>query len=131
MTVRKSPWISFYNTGGCNGCTLECVACATPKYDIERFGCLFKASAKHCDVLVVTGPVTKQSRARLMQVYDQMNKPKKVIAVGACAVTGGLFRNNYSVEEPLDKYIPVDAYVPGCPPRPQAIMDGILKVLNK
>lgn len=128
--IKKSPWISFYNAGGCNGCTLECFACFNPKFDVTRFGMELKASAKHADVLLVTGIVNRQNVDRLLKIYDQLPEPKRVVAVGACAVTGGLYRGSYSQVGPLDKVIPVDVYVPGCAPRPESIIDGIMRCLN-
>ncbi len=131
MTIKKSPWISIYNSGGCKGCGLECIMLTTPKYDIERFGCLLKPSVRHADILLVTGVMNKQSRARLKKVYQQMAPIKKVIAVGACAISGGIFQDAYNANDGIDKEIPVDVYVPGCPPRPEAIIDGLLKVLRE
>ena len=129
-SIKRSPWISFFNAGGCNGCTLECFACFNPRYDVTRFGMELKASAKHADVLLVTGIVNKQNVKRLLKVYGQLPEPKRVVAVGACAVTGGLYKGSYAQVGPLDKVIPVDVYVPGCPPRPESIIDGITKCLN-
>lgn len=128
--IHKSPWVSFFNSGGCNGCTLEWLACTAPKWDIERFGCLVKESAKQADILVVTGPVTKKCKDRLLQVYSQIAKPKKVIGVGNCTISGCVFKDGYMFEKPLGDIIPVDMYVPGCPPKPEAIIDGILGVLK-
>ena len=129
--MRRSPWISFFDSGGCNGCTLEFAACTTPHYDIERFGCLVKPSARHADILVVSGPVTSQCKDRLLRVYEQMNEPKVVVAVGSCAISGGLFRESVTVEGKLSDLILVDAFIPGCPPRPESIINGILKVLEE
>ena len=128
--IRKSPWISFYDSGDCNGCVLEVAALLAPKYDIERFGAVVKASAKHADILLVSGIVNKQTRKRLEQVYSQMPKPKIVIAIGSCAITGGVFIPSYNRDGPLDKIMPVDVFVPGCPPRPETILDGVVKALK-
>jgi ech hydrogenase subunit C len=106
------------------------MALITPKYDIERFGCILKPSARNADILLVTGVMNKQSRARLKRVYRQMAPDKKVIAVGACAISGGVFQDSYNQCRGVDKSIPVDVYVPGCPPKPEAIIDAILKVLE-
>ncbi len=114
----------------CNGCTLECFACFNPKYDITRFGMELKQSAKHADVLLVTGIVNKQNVARLKHIYEQLPKPKRVVAIGACAVSAGLYKKSYALAGPVDKVIPVDVYIPGCPPRPEAIINGIVKCLN-
>ena len=128
--MKKSPWVSFFNSGGCKGCILECITLTTPKYDIERFGCLYKASPRHGDILLVTGIVTKQAKERLKTVYKQMADNKKVIAIGSCAISGGIFQDAYNSGKGIDRCLPVDVYVPGCPPKPEAIIDGILKVLD-
>ncbi len=128
--IKRSPWISFLNCGGCNGCTLECFACFNPRYDVTRFGMELKASAKHADVLLVTGIVNKQNVDRLKRIYGQLPEPKRVVAIGACAVSGGLYRKSYSTVGPLDRVIPVSIYVPGCPPRPESIINAIVKCLD-
>jgi len=126
----NSPWFIHFNSGACNGCDIEIVALFTPKYDVERFGIKLEASPRHADVLVVSGCVTQQCSERLLRVYDQMPEPKFVVAVGACACSGGIFEGNYNVVGGADKVVPVTAYIPGCPPRPEAIIDGVVKLLN-
>ncbi len=126
----KSPWVLHFNSGACNGCDIEIVALLTPKYDVERFGIKLEPSPRHADVLLVTGAVTLQCAERLKRVYDQMPQPKFVVAIGACACSGGVFEGNYNVLGGVDKVIPVTAYIPGCPPRPEAIIDGVVKLLN-
>ncbi|MEW5951335.1 MAG: NADH-quinone oxidoreductase subunit B family protein [Elusimicrobia bacterium] len=126
----KSPWILHFNTGACNGCDIEIVDALTPKYDVERFGLVLKATPRHADVLVVSGPVTRQQSKRLKRIYDQMPEPKFVLAIGACACSGGVFDGCYSVVGGLDKVIPVSAYIPGCPVRPEAIIDGVVKLIT-
>jgi Ni,Fe-hydrogenase III small subunit len=128
--IKKSPWICNYDVGGCNGCILEIYALLTPRYDIERFGCLLKASARHADILLVSGIVNRQNKERLKTIYNQMAKNKKVIAIGSCAISGGPFKSSYNFVGPTDKIIPVDMYIPGCPPRPEAIINGLLKLLG-
>ena len=130
MTIKKSPWITFFNSGGCKGCALECIVLTTPKYDIERFGCLIKGSPRHADILFVSGVLNRQARKRLRNIYDQMAPNKKVVAIGACAVSGGIFRDAYNASEGIDKEIPVDMYIPGCPPKPESIIDALLKLLD-
>jgi NADH-quinone oxidoreductase B subunit len=127
----KSPWLLHFNSGACNGCDIEVVALLTPRYDVERFGVKLEPSPRHADVLVVTGVVTKQCEARLKMIYEQMPSPKFVIAVGACACSGGIFQGCYNVSGRLDKIIPVDVYIPGCPPKPEAIVQGVAKLLAK
>jgi len=127
----KSPWILHFNSGACNACDIEVVALLTPRFDIERFGALLKATPRHADVLVATGPVTRQAALRLKRIYEQMPEPKFVIAVGTCASSGAPFNKCYNVLGGVDKVIPVDVYVPGCPPKPEAILYGVTKLLEK
>ena len=127
----KSPWIIHFNTGACNACDIEIIAALTPRYDLERFGILSKGSPRHADILVIEGIVTKKMKDRLLTIYQQMAEPKYVMAVGSCAITGGVFFDSYNFAGPLDKIIPVDVYVPGCPPKPEAIIDGVTKILKK
>lgn len=128
--IKKSPWITLYDTGGCNGCALEVLACKNPRFDIERFGAKIVDSARHADIFIVVGPITKQAKERLKTIFSQIEKPKKVIAVGACPISGGIFRTSPNVAAPLDGIIPVDMYVPGCPPKPEAVIYAILRVLE-
>jgi NADH-quinone oxidoreductase B subunit len=102
----------------------------TPKYDVERFGIKLEPSPRHADVLLTTGAVTRQCAERLKRIYEQMPEPKFVVAIGACACSGGVFAGNYNVLGGVDKVIPVNAYIPGCPPRPEAIIDGVVKLLK-
>ena len=125
----KSPWILHMNCGSCNGCDIEILAALIPRLDVERFGVLLKGSPRHADVLVCTGPVTKQMKERLRRVYDQMPEPKFVVVVGQCGSSGGVYKGSYAVEGGIDTVIPVNAYIPGCPPRPDAIADGLIKLL--
>ncbi len=127
----KSPWVLHVNTGACNACDIEVLAALTPRFDVERFGILLKPSPRHADVLVVTGPVTKQAAERVKRVYEQTPDPKFVMAVGACSISGGVFQKCYGVLGGVDKVIPVDVYVPGCPPRPDAIIHGVVKLIEK
>ncbi len=125
----NSVWLLHVNTGSCNGCDIEILATLTPRYDLERLGVKLQGSPRHADVLICTGPVTRQSRERLRRVYDQMPTPKFVVAVGSCATSGGVFAGCYGVVGHVDEVIPVDIYVPGCPPRPEAIIDGVVQLL--
>jgi len=127
---RKSPWIIHFNTGACNACDIETLAALTPKFDLERFGVLLKGTPRHADVLVVSGPVTLQVKDRLIRIYEQMAEPKFVVAIGTCASSGGVFQGCYSVCGGVDSVIPVSAYIPGCPARPEAIIDGVVKLLS-
>lgn len=125
----NSPWVLHFNTGSCNGCDIEILATLTPRYDLERFGVKLKGSPRHADVLLCTGPVTAQARDRLVRIHAQMHDPKFVVAIGSCALSGGAFRGCYNVAGGIDQVIPVNAYIPGCPPRPEAIIDGVVKLL--
>ena len=127
---RKSPWIIHFNAGACNGCDIEVVDALTPRFDVERFGLLQQGTPRHADVLVCTGAVTLQTRNRLKQIYEQMPIPKFVIAVGTCACTGGIFDGCYCIAGGIDSAIPVDAYLPGCAARPEALIDTIIKLLD-
>ncbi len=127
----KSPWIMHFDCGSCNGCDIEVLACLTPLYDVERFGIVNVGNPKHADVLLVTGTVNYRNQKVLKNIYDQMPEPKAVIAIGACGNTGGVFREAYNVVGGVDQVIPVDVYVPGCPARPEAIIDGVVAGLAK
>lgn len=127
----KSPWIIHFNSGACNACDIEVLASLTPRYDVERFGMQLKGSPRHADVLVCSGPVTLQQRERLITIYEQMPEPKFVMAVGTCACSAGVFEGCYCVEGGVDMAVPVDMYVPGCPVKPEAIIDGVVKLLKK
>ncbi len=127
----KSPWVFHFNSGGCNACDIEVIDVFMPRYDVERFGILLRGSPRHADILVCTGPVTRQTAERLKRVYEQVPAPKFVVAVGSCACSGGVYWGCYNVLGGVDKVIPVDVYVPGCPPKPEAIINGIVKLLEK
>ncbi|KAF0233242.1 MAG: NADH ubiquinone oxidoreductase 20 kDa [Desulfovibrionaceae bacterium] len=127
----KSPWIVHFDCGSCNGCDIEVLACLTPVYDVERFGIINIGDPKHADVLLVTGTVNHRNKHVLKNIYDQMPSPKAVIAMGACGLSGGVFREAYNVVGGVDKVIPVDVYVRGCPPKPEAMIDGVVMALGK
>ena len=127
----RSPWLLHYNSGSCNGCDIELIATLTPLYDAERLGVRLKGSPRHADVLVCSGPVTRQSEARLLRTYEQMPEPKFVVALGACAISGGAFYDCYNTLGGIDSVLPVDVYIPGCPPRPEAIVDGVRVLLAR
>ncbi len=127
----KSPWILHLNSGACNACDIEIVAALTPRFDVERFGILLKATPRHADVIIASGPVTRQMRERIIRIYEQTPDPKFVIAVGACAMSGCVYRGAYNIMGGIDQVIPVNIYVPGCPARPDAIVDGVVKLLGK
>jgi Ni,Fe-hydrogenase III small subunit/ferredoxin len=117
--------------GSCNGCEVEITALTNPYYDLERFGIHFVASPKHADMLLVTGPVTRNMAEAVRNTYEAVPAPRLVVAVGACGVGGGLFSGSYAVVGPVDSVIPVDGYIPGCPPTPAMLITGILEVLKR
>jgi Ni,Fe-hydrogenase III small subunit len=119
------------DAGSCNGCELEIVGLFGPVYDMERFGLHFVASPRHADMLLVTGPVTRNMAVPLRMTYDATPDPKLVVAVGDCAHTCGVFAGSYAVAGPVDSIIPVDAYIDGCPPEPTQILQGILAAIGR
>ena len=126
----NSPWVIHYNSGSCNGCDIEILATLTPRYDLERCGVKLQGSPRHADILLCTGPVTRQSRDRLLRIYEQMPEPKFVVALGSCGLSGGVFHGSYNIAGGVDEVLPVSAYIPGCPPRPEAIIQGVVALLN-
>jgi Ni,Fe-hydrogenase III small subunit len=119
------------DAGSCNGCEIEIQGLASPVYDMERFGMHIVASPRHADLLLVTGPVTRNMQVPLLRTYEATPAPKLVVAVGDCARTCGVFRGAYGVVGPVDAVIPVDAYIAGCPPEPADILRGILAALGR
>ena len=123
----RSPWLYRINAGSCNGCDVELATTACiPRYDVERLGCKYCGSPRHADIVLITGPLTLRVRDKVLRVWDEIPDPKVTVAVGICPISCGVFRGGHSIAGPIDKYIPVDVNVPGCPPRPQAIMEGVL-----
>jgi membrane-bound hydrogenase subunit mbhJ len=124
---RRSPWLYHVNSGACNGCDIELIACLTPRYDVEQLGIRLQGSPRHADILVISGPVTRNSLEALQTVCAQVLEPKVVVALGSCPASCNVFAGSPVVVGPLERYIPVDVYVPGCPPRPDAIIEGIAR----
>ncbi len=129
--LGRSLSIREVDAGSCNGCELEIHALNNAFYDLERFGLRFVASPRHADVLMVTGPVTKNMREALLRTYNATPDPKWVVAVGACARDGGIFASSYAVAGGVKDVIPVDLHIPGCPPSPRALLAGLLALLQK
>ncbi len=128
---RRSLSIREVDAGSCNGCEVEVNSLTNAFHDIERFGIHIVASPRHADMLLVTGPVTRNMEHALRQTYEAVPEPKLVIAMGSCAMSGGIFKGSYAVLGGVDRVIPVDVFIPGCPPRPQAIIQGIMVALDK
>jgi Ni,Fe-hydrogenase III small subunit/formate hydrogenlyase subunit 6/NADH:ubiquinone oxidoreductase subunit I len=129
--LGRSLHIREVDAGSCNGCEIEIVGLNSPVYDVERFGIHFVASPRHADMLLVTGPVTRNMELALRKTYDAMPAPRLVVAVGACGCSGGIFGQNYATVGAVDKVIPVDVYIPGCPPNPHALLHGILMAVGR
>ena len=129
--LGRSLHIREVDAGSCNGCEIEITALNNAIYDIERFGIHFVASPRHADMLLVTGPVTRNMEIALKQTYDATPHPKLVVAVGACAIGGGIFGRSYTSCGGVDTVVPVDVYIPGCPPRPEALLHGILLAVER
>jgi Ni,Fe-hydrogenase III small subunit len=129
--LGRSLHVRQVDAGSCNGCELEIAATTNPRFDLERFGIHFVASPRHADLLLVTGPVTRNMELALQKTYAATPEPRVVVAVGACGCSGGIFgEGSYAAVGGVDRVVPVDVYVPGCPPRPQAILSGLLVAMG-
>jgi NADH-quinone oxidoreductase subunit B len=143
---RQGVWVTsmqeLYNWGRKNSiwplqfglacCAIEMIATAASRYDIARFGGeVFRPSPRQADLMIVAGTVTKKMAPQIVRLYNQMPDPKYVIAMGACAISGGPFKQGYNVLKGIDRYIPVDVYVPGCPPRPEALLHALIELQHK
>jgi membrane-bound hydrogenase subunit mbhJ len=124
---RHSPWLFHMNGGSCNGCDIELIASLTPRYDAEQLGVRLEGSPRHADILCITGPVTHNAVNAIKTVYDQVCGPKAVVAIGSCPATTNVFIDSRTLDGPLNLHVPVDVFVPGCPPRPDAIIQGVAK----
>lgn len=127
----RSLAIREVDAGSCNGCEIEITALNNPIYDIERFGIHFVSSPRHADVLLVTGPASRNMETALLRTYEATPSPKIVVAVGACACSGGIFGDTYATTGGIDKIVPVDVYIPGCPPRPEVLIRGLLLAVDR
>ena len=130
-TLGQSLAIRMVDAGSCNGCEMELNALSNPYYDMERFGLHFVASPRHADVLMVTGPVTRNMAEAVRRTYDAMPAPKWVVAVGDCAKYGGCFAGSYAIVGGAEAVVPVDLHIPGCPPDPTALLKGLLALLRQ
>ena len=126
-SMSKSPWIFHINAGSCNGCDIELVSVLTPRYDAERLGFRLTGTPRQADIVVVSGPITLQTRDRLVRTLSQVPEPYVVVSLGSCPRSGNVFRGSYSVAGPLDKYTHVDVSVGGCTPKPEAIVAALAR----
>jgi len=126
--IRKSLWVFHVNTGSCNGCDIELLDIFTPRYDAERLGIKLVGSPRHADVLCVTGAVTRKNLDKLKAIYEQTPNPKYVVAIGSCATSGGIVAEAYNVIGGVDKVIPVDLYIYGCPPPASSIFKAFTEL---
>jgi Ni,Fe-hydrogenase III small subunit/formate hydrogenlyase subunit 6/NADH:ubiquinone oxidoreductase subunit I len=129
--LGRSLAIREVDAGSCNGCEVEITALNNPLYDLERLGIHFVASPRHADMLLVTGPVTRNMELALLKTWHATPDPMVVVAVGACGISGGIFGRNYATVGGVDRVVPVDVYIPGCPPRPHALLHGILLAVGR
>ncbi len=128
---KRSLRIRQVDAGSCNACEWECTALTNPIYDIQRFGIDFVASPRHADVLLVTGPVSRQMELALKRTFIATPEPRLVIACGDCATNGGIYKGSYAVTNGVSQVIPVDAFIPGCPPSPTALLIGLMQIIDK
>lgn len=127
----RSPWLYRINAGSCNGCDVELATTAfIPRFDVERLGCKYCGSPRHADIVLITGPLTIRVKEKVLRVWNEIPEPKVTVAVGICPISGGVFRGGHSIEGPIDNYLPVDVNVPGCPPRPQSIIEGVIMAVG-
>ena len=126
--LKRSIWAFHMNTGSCNACDIETLALLTPRYDVERFGIKLVGTPRHADLLLVTGTMTVKIRDHVRRVYEQVPDPKLVMVIGSCGMTKGVFQDTYAMAGPVDRFLPVAVYVPGCPPRPEAIIFGVQRL---
>ena len=126
-SMSKSPWIFHINAGSCNGCDIELVSVLTPRYDAERYGFRLTGTPRQADIVVVSGPITMQTRDRLVHTLAQVPEPRVVVSLGSCPRSGNVFKGSYAIDGPLDKYTHVDVSVGGCTPKPEAIVAALAK----
>ena len=129
--LTRSIYVFHVSSGSCNNCDIELLDCLTPRYDLERFGIILVGSIKHADAMLCTGSTNRLCVPRIKMLYDEMPKPGFVVAWGACGSSRGLFKDSYNTGAPLDEVVPVDMYIPGCPPKPEAIIGGFVKLIQK
>lgn len=129
--LSRSIYVFHLSSGSCNNCDIEILDCLTPRYDLERFGIVLVGSIKHADAILCTGSSNRMAIPILKKLYEQMPKPGFVIVWGSCGASRGLFKDSYNTGVPIDEVVPVDAYIPGCPPKPEAVIAAIAKLTAK
>jgi len=129
--LTKSIWVFHAATSPCNNCDIEVLDLLTPRHDVERFGIVLVGSVRHADALLVTGVPNYKTKERLKNLYSQVPKPCLVAAIGNCACGRIMFKDSYNSPCPVDEVVPVDVYIPGCPPKPEAIIAGVVKLIQK
>ena len=129
--MTRSLWVFHMAGSPCNNCDIEILDALTPRYDLERFGMVLVGSVRHADVILLSGVFNKKCRERAVRAYSQAPKPVVVIAYGSCACTGQMFKDSYNFERPIGEDIPVDAYLAGCPPKPEALISAVAKLIGK
>lgn len=129
--LGRSLHVRHLDTGSCNGCDWEVSALLNPVHDVQRLGIDFVASPRHADLLLVTGVMTRNFEAAALRAYEAMPEPRLVVAVGACAISGGVFAGSYAARDGIGGVLPVDVFVPGCPPRPEALIQGLLMAMGR
>jgi Ni,Fe-hydrogenase III small subunit len=129
--ATRSPWLYRINAGSCNGCDVELATTALiPRYDVERLGIQYCGSPRHADIVLITGPLTRRVKGAALRIWEEVPDPKVTVVFGVCPISGGIFRESYAVHAGIDEFIPVDVNVPGCPPRPSAIIEGIAQAIG-
>ena len=131
--LTRSLNVFHLSGSACNNCDIEVLELLTPRYDVERFGLVLVGSIRHADAIVLCGSFNKKAAIRAKRIYEQAPKPVVVVAIGGCACTGGIFadKQSYNWDEPVGNYIPIDAYLPGCPPKPEAMIAALVKLITK
>lgn len=129
--LTKSIWVYHLSTGSCNNCDIEILDLLTPRFDVERFGITLVGSVRHADAILVTGALNLKTIPLVKNVYEQAAKPCVIIAVGACSCGQGIFANGPNTPNPVDSLLPIDIYIPGCPPKPEAMIAAIVKLVGK
>ena len=129
--AARSPWLYRINAGSCNGCDVElAVTALIPRFDLERRGCRYCGSPKHADIVLVTGLMTRRLKDKVMRLFSEVPDPKVTVAIGICPVSGCVYQDSYAVDGPVDRHLPIDINILGCPPRPQAIISGLAQALD-